>query len=73
MVWNSFALNLTCKYLKNNCISLNHFYVKPCHIHCTLIGSCREKDATKECAVVIAKRFLKEQLPLFLWQGFFKL
>ena len=67
------ALRLTCKKLKNNCISLNLFHFKAEQIHCSVFGVRSEIKATKEWAVRFVKRFFHRYLRLLLCQGFFKL
>ena len=42
------ALCLTCKKLKNNCISLNLFHFKAVQIHCSVFGVRSDIKATKE-------------------------
>ena len=66
------ALRLTCKKLKNNCISLNLFF-HALQIHCSVFGVRSDINATKEWAVRFVKRFFHRYLPLLLCQGFFKL
>ena len=67
------ALRLTCKKLKNNCISLNLFHFKAVQIHCSVFGVRSDIKATKEWAVRFVKRFFHRYLRLLLCQGFFKL
>ena len=66
------ALRLTCKKLKNNCISLNLFF-HALQIHCSVFGVRSDINATKEWAVRFVKRFFHRYLRLLLCQGFFKL
>ena len=42
------ALRLTCKKLKNNCISLNLFHCHAVQIHCSVFGVRNDINATKE-------------------------
>ena len=42
------GLRLTCKKLKNNCISLNLFHFKAVQIHCSVFGVRSDIKATKE-------------------------
>ena len=42
------ALRLTCKKLKNNCISLNLFHFNAVQIHCLVFGVRSDINATKE-------------------------
>ena len=67
------GLRLTCKKLKNNCISLNLFHFNAAQIHCSVFGVRCDINAKKEWAVRFVKRFFHRYLRLLLCQGFFKL
>ena len=67
------ALRLTCKKLKNNCISLNLFHFNAMQIHCSVFGVRSDINTSKEWAVRFVKRFVDRYLRLLLCQGFFKL
>ena len=67
------GLRLTCKKLKNNCISLNFFHFSVGQIHCSVFGVRSDINASKEWAVRFVKRFVDRYLRLLLCQGFFKL
>ena len=67
------ALRLTCKKLKNNCISLNLFHFNAVQIHCSVFGVRSDINASKKWAVSFVKRFVDWYLRLLLCQGFFKL